>query len=106
MEKTSEPRKQKKMPYKIIYTGSFLTGENERKSKVTWRFSRPPPLALNFLTRPQHSPKWFNLLNPLTPNDLYRSRAVSPLKIKIPSKNIREKQQTHQLFIQFINYVW
>jgi hypothetical protein len=31
-------------------------------------------------------------LNPLTPNDLYRLRAVSPLKIKIPGKNMREKQ--------------
>jgi hypothetical protein len=30
-------------------------------------------------------------INLLTPNDLQRRRAVSPLKIKIPSKNIREK---------------
>jgi hypothetical protein len=30
-------------------------------------------------------------INPLTPNNLYRCRAVSPLKIKIPSKNMREK---------------
>jgi hypothetical protein len=29
--------------------------------------------------------------NPLTPNDLQRRRAVSSLKIKIPSKNMREK---------------
>jgi hypothetical protein len=29
--------------------------------------------------------------NPLTPNDLQRRRAVSPLKIKIPSKNMSEK---------------
>jgi hypothetical protein len=28
---------------------------------------------------------------PLTPKDLQRRRAVSPLKIKIPSKNMREK---------------
>jgi hypothetical protein len=28
------------------------------------------------------------LFNPLTPNDLERRRAVSPLKIKIPSKNL------------------
>jgi hypothetical protein len=27
----------------------------------------------------------------LTPNDLQRRRAVRPLKIKIPSKNMREK---------------
>jgi hypothetical protein len=31
------------------------------------------------------------LINPLTPNDLYRRSAVSPLKIKISSKNMREK---------------
>jgi hypothetical protein len=30
-------------------------------------------------------------VNPLTPNALYRRRAVSPLKIKISSKNMREK---------------
>jgi hypothetical protein len=34
--------------------------------------------------------EWGKLLNPLTPNDLQRRRAVSPLKIKIPSKNMRE----------------
>jgi hypothetical protein len=45
-------------------------------------------------------------INPLTPKDLQRRRTVSPLKIKIPSKNMREKQQIQQLFIQFINYVW
>jgi hypothetical protein len=32
-----------------------------------------------------------NEFNPLTLNDLSRRRAVSPLKIKIPSKNIRKK---------------
>jgi hypothetical protein len=30
-------------------------------------------------------------VNPLTLNDLKRCCAVSPLKIKIPSKNMREK---------------
>jgi hypothetical protein len=30
---------------------------------------------------------------------------VSPLKIKIPGKNMREKQM-QQLFVQFINYEW
>jgi hypothetical protein len=29
--------------------------------------------------------------NPSTPNDLQRRRAMSPLKIKIPGKNMREK---------------
>jgi hypothetical protein len=38
--------------------------------------------------------------NSLTPNDLQRRRAVSPLKIKIPSKNMREKPST-----QIINSV-
>jgi hypothetical protein len=28
------------------------------------------------------------VFNPLTPNDLKRRRAVNPLKIKIPSKNM------------------
>jgi hypothetical protein len=28
----------------------------------------------------------YGMMNPLTPNDLYRRRAVSPLKIKIPEK--------------------
>jgi hypothetical protein len=31
---------------------------------------------------------------------------ASPLKIKISSKNMLENQQIHQLFIQFIKYVW
>jgi hypothetical protein len=30
-------------------------------------------------------------INPLTPNDFERRRAVSPLKIKIPCKNKRKK---------------
>src|SRR5215475_200866 len=40
------------------------------------------------------------------PNYLERLRAVSHLKIKIPSKTSVKIQQIHQLFIQFINYVW
>jgi hypothetical protein len=47
-----------------------------------------------------------DMLNPLSPNDLYRRRAVSPLKIKIPVKICVKSQQIHQLFIQLINYVW
>jgi hypothetical protein len=31
------------------------------------------------------------VLNRLTTNDLKKRRAVSPLKIKIPGKNMREK---------------
>jgi hypothetical protein len=45
-------------------------------------------------------------INPLTPNDLQRRRAVSPLKIKSPLKICVKNQQMQQLFIQFINYVW
>jgi hypothetical protein len=33
------------------------------------------------------------LLNPLTPNDLQSRSAVSPIKIKIPNKNMREKNK-------------
>jgi hypothetical protein len=36
-------------------------------------------------------------INPLTPNDLKRRRAVSPLKIKIPGKNMREKPANTQI---------
>jgi hypothetical protein len=32
-----------------------------------------------------------DMINPLTPNDLQRRRAMSPLKITIPSNNMREK---------------
>jgi hypothetical protein len=39
----------------------------------------------------QHFSLVYHFVNPLTSNDLYRRRAVSPLKIKIPSKNMREK---------------
>jgi hypothetical protein len=49
---------------------------------------------------------WVLQVNPLTPNDLQRRRAMNPLKNKISSKNKRENQQIHQLFIHFINYVW
>jgi hypothetical protein len=31
------------------------------------------------------------MFTPLTPNDLLKRRAASPLKIKIHSKNMREK---------------
>jgi hypothetical protein len=31
-----------------------------------------------------------HIINPLTPNDLQRRRAVSPLKIKIPTKKSRQ----------------
>jgi hypothetical protein len=41
------------------------------------------------------------LVNLLTPNDLLRRRAVSPLKIKIPSKHMREKP-THTPIIHSV----
>jgi hypothetical protein len=59
---------------------------------------------LHLVLRKFQHPKFRN--NPLTPNDLQRRHAVSPLKIEIPSKICVKTQQIHQLFIQFINYVW
>jgi hypothetical protein len=50
--------------------------------------------------------EWECVINPLTLNNLWRCRAVRPLKIKIPSKSMGENQQIQQLFFQFINYVW
>jgi hypothetical protein len=35
-------------------------------------------------------PLFLSDFNPLTPNDLQRRRAMSPLKIKIPSKKYRQ----------------
>jgi hypothetical protein len=45
-------------------------------------------------------------INPLTANDLKSGRAVSTLKLISPVKICMKNQQIHQLFIQFINYVW
>jgi hypothetical protein len=39
---------------------------------------------------------YHQLFNSLTPNDLKRRRVVSPLKIKISSKNMREKPTNAQ----------
>jgi hypothetical protein len=36
-------------------------------------------------------PSLSTFINPLTPNDLQKRRAMGPLKIKIPSKSMREK---------------
>jgi hypothetical protein len=46
-----------------------------------------------------------SVFNPLTPNDLHRRRTVSPLKIKIPRKNMREKP-TNTPIIRSVYYVW
>jgi hypothetical protein len=51
------------------------------------------------------SPPRFEEFNPLMPNDLQTRRAVSLLKMKIPSKKCVKNQQMQQLFIQFINYI-
>jgi hypothetical protein len=49
--------------------------------------------------------KMWCFINPLTPKDLQRRRAVRPLKIKIPSKNMRKNQQINNyLFILLIMY--
>jgi hypothetical protein len=39
-----------------------------------------------------------NIINRLKPNDLQRRRAVSSLKIKIPSINMREKPTNTPIF--------
>jgi hypothetical protein len=41
-------------------------------------------------------------INPLMPNDLQRRHAVSPLKIKTPSKNMREKP-TNTPFVRSVD---
>jgi hypothetical protein len=48
--------------------------------------------------------KKIDAVNPLTPNDLKRRRAVSPLKIKIPSTNMREKP-TNTTIIHSVYYL-
>jgi hypothetical protein len=39
----------------------------------------------------RYGQRGYVIITPLTPNDLQRRRAMSPLKIKIPGKNMREK---------------
>jgi hypothetical protein len=58
--------------------------ENENKFITAACLARlRPPLLLNLADSDV-------MFNPLTPNDLKRRRAGSPLKIKIPCKNMRE----------------
>jgi hypothetical protein len=45
-------------------------------------------------------------INPLTMNDLQGVAQWTLLKLKFPVKIWVKNQQIHQLFIQFINYVW
>jgi hypothetical protein len=57
---------------------------------------------LDLLTLMFHFFSHFSMMfNPLTPNDLQRRCAVSPLKIKIPSKNMLEKP-TNSPFIHSV----
>jgi hypothetical protein len=51
----------------------------------------PKPLHSNFRKSRNKMIHCYTSVNPLTPNDLQIRRAVSPLKIKILSKNIGEK---------------
>jgi hypothetical protein len=48
-------------------------------------------VQIGYATRSCEALRYRKQLKPLTPNDLQRRRAVSPLKIKIPGKNMREK---------------
>jgi hypothetical protein len=43
-----------------------------------------------------------SVLNPLTANDLQRRRAVNPLKIKIPSKNMHQKPTNTPIIHSFL----
>jgi hypothetical protein len=68
-----------------------------RQPPTTPSLPSPPPPGVSIdisVTRfkkiPEMSDPQISIVNPLTPNDLERRRAVSPLKIKIPIKNIRE----------------
>jgi hypothetical protein len=67
----------------------------KRKLLLPQRNLNPGPSGFQRGTIPTVAPSMPPLVqycfNPLTPNDLKRRRAVSPLKIKIPSKHMREK---------------
>jgi hypothetical protein len=47
--------------------------------------------GFGLLQKKNRAPSKDGKVNPLMPNDVYRRRTVSPLKIKIPIKNMREK---------------
>jgi hypothetical protein len=64
-----------------IRISAFLIQTFNRRSQITKLGSYPPD----------------SNVNPLTLNDLQRRRAVSHLKIKIPSKNMREKPTNTQI---------
>jgi hypothetical protein len=59
-----------------------------------------------WLQSPFSCPKNKINVNPLTPNDLERRHAVSPLKIKIPCKSISKKPTNKPIIHSVINYVW
>jgi hypothetical protein len=64
--------------------------------RITVRFTRTHACACMQHERSTHTHteqylEIYFTLNPLTLNDLQKHRAVSPLKIKFPSRNIREK---------------
>jgi hypothetical protein len=50
----------------------------------------------------QREAPFIKFINPLTPNDLLRRRAVSPLKIEIPSKNM-DKKPTNETIIHSVD---
>jgi hypothetical protein len=72
----------------------------EEDDKVPFRVYLTTPFQLNWLRNDQIRTCFMDFkmtpLNPLTPNNLYGRRAVSPLKIKIPSKNTPEKPPNTQ----------
>jgi hypothetical protein len=62
-----------------------------RERVLLLRYTCIDCLVRKFLLHCCGTEVWLEGINPLTPNDLYRRHAVSPLKIKIPSKSMREK---------------
>jgi hypothetical protein len=69
-------------PYIIMWLAEFTLKNNQWSGDY------------NKIITPRHV-GLITMVNPLTAYDLYRCHAVSPLKIKIPSKNMRENQQIH-----------
>jgi hypothetical protein len=65
------------------------------RRKLPWKWYLVCRTCTSYLDWREHLWPWerqhATSFNPLTPNDWYRRRVMSPLKFKIPSKNMREK---------------
>jgi hypothetical protein len=72
------------------------TGSKHAPDPLIARELQKKSACLLPVTYPHYIKKW-KVINPLTPNDLLRRRAMSPLKIKIPRKNMRKKPTNTQI---------